>query len=107
MNVPVSLATILTIRENSAGYQRSLFFENISSDTLSIQIQESTDGGATWVLIGTAFSLAAAAKIVKEISSANSNILRIQASGGGDDRDLSIGYSRLFANTATWTDPTL
>ena len=106
MDVPASLSTIVTLRENNS-WGRSLYFENKYSASLSIQIETSGDGGATWALIGTAFALAAAAKIVKEVTAAYPNILRVRASGGGEDRDLYIGYARMFATTNTWTDPTL
>lgn len=105
-DVPVSLSTIVTIREGNT-LQRSLFFQNLTTDTLAIQIEHSSDGGATWALVGTAFSLGSLAQVVKEIASTYTNILRIRASGGGDDRDLYIAYSRAFSDGATWTDPTL
>lgn len=105
-DVPVSLSTIITIREGNT-YARSLYFKNQSSSVLAINIEHSSDGGATWTLVGTAFSLAAAAIAVKEITAAYSNILRIRASGGGDDRDLFVAYARMFDDGATWTDPTL
>ena len=105
-DVPASLTTIVTLREGNT-YARSLYFKNQSSDTLAIQIEHSSDGGATWAIVGTAFSLAAAAIAVKEVAATYSNILRVRASGGGDDRDLFIAYARMFDDGNTWTDPTL
>jgi len=105
-DVPASLSTVVNIRENNS-LERSLFFDNKSSATLSIQIETSADGGTTWSLVGTAFSLTAGSQTVKEIAASYPNQLRIRASGGGDDRDLYIGYARLFSNTSSWTNPTL
>lgn len=106
VNIPVSLSTVLTIRENNS-WQRSLYFKNLSASTLAIQLETSADGGTTWSIIGTAFSLAAGESIAKEISAAYPYILRIRASGGGSDRDLYIGYARMFADGANWTNPTV
>ena len=107
LDVPVALATILTMREGSS-YQRSLYFHNLSSGTISIQIQSSNDGGTVWSLVGTAFSLTTGLLIVKEVAAAVTGILRIQASGGGDDRDLHIAYSRIFDDTGhVWVAPVL
>ncbi len=105
-DVPAALATIVNIREVNS-WQRSLFFENKSSSTLSIQMEHSADGGTTWSIIGTAFTLVAGAKIEKEISTTYPNQLRIRASGGGEDRDLVITYARMFGDGDTWTNPTL
>lgn len=104
--VPASLSTILTIRERNT-YQRSLFFQNLTSSSLSISLEHSSDGGSTWEIVGTAFTLTALTQTVKEVAATYSNILRIRASGGGDDRDLYIGFARIFADGSTWTDPTL
>jgi hypothetical protein len=105
-DVPTALSTIVTIREGNT-YARSLYFKNQSSGTLAIQIEHSSDGGATWALVGTAFSLATGVIVVKEVAATYANILRIRSSGGGDDRDLFIAYARMFDDGATWTDPTL
>ena len=106
-DVPASLSTIVTIRENSSGYQRSLAFQNLTTDSLSIQIEVSNDGGSNWSLVGTAFTLGSLTLVAKEIAASYTNILRVRASGGGDDRDLVITYFRIFADGNTWTDPTL
>lgn len=107
LDVPVSLSTILTMRESST-YQRSLFLRNLSASTLGIQIESSLDGGTTWALVGTAFSLAAGELIVKEVAASVTGILRIRASGGGDDRDLEVAYARIFDDTGhTWVAPVL
>jgi len=105
-DIPASLTTVLNIRENNA-YQRSLYFKNLlGSDTLAFQIETSADGGSTWTLIDTAFSLAAGAIVVKEITA--SNILRVRASGGGTDRDVYIAYARIIADDDhEWVSPAL
>lgn len=106
-DVPVALGTILTIRE-PASYQRSLYFRNISSNTLAVQIEESDDGGSSWSIVGTAFSLGAGIILVKEVAATVTGILRIRASGGGDDRDLHLEYSRAYDDTShIWASPTL
>lgn len=106
-DIPVGLSTVLQIRETNS-YQRMLSFQNHTSSELSIQIEESSDGGATWSVVGTAFvvgALGSASEIVvKSISS--TNILRVRCSGGGDDRDLTISYARLYADaTNMWSSP--
>jgi hypothetical protein len=107
LDVPVSLSTILAIREGNS-YQRSLFLRNLSSSTLGVQIETSNDGGTTWAVVGTAFSLAAGELIVKEVAASVTGILRIRASGGGDDRDLEVAYARIFNDTGhTWVAPVL
>jgi len=104
-DVPVALDTILNVRENSS-WQRSLFIKNLSSSDLAIQLETSTDGGSSWSLIGTAFTLAAGEITVKEIPAENPNIFRVRASGGGDDRDLHITYARIFDdNQHNWVMP--
>jgi len=107
LDVPVSLSTILTMRESST-YQRSLFMRNLGTTTLGIQIESSLDGGTTWAIVGTAFSLASGELIVKEIAATVTGILRVRASGGGDDRDLEVAYARIFNDTGhTWVAPVL
>ena len=105
-DVAVALSTILSVQENNS-YQRSFFFHNLSTGSLSVQIEYSADGGTTWTLVEPAFSIAAGAITAKEVT--NLNILRVRASGGGDDRDLYIGYSRMFLDTGsvTWVKPLL
>ena len=104
-DVPVALATILQIREINS-YQRTLFFQNISTSTLAIQIEESADGGTTWELIDTAFNLGTVGSgsdiAIKNIDSGN--ILRVRASGGGNDRDVSISFARMYlSENNIWT----
>jgi len=107
LDVPIALDTILTIRENNT-YQRSLFFKNLTASDISMQIETSTDGGSTWSLVEAAFSIAANSIEVKEVDA--DNILRLRASGGGNDRDLYIAYARIFDNCCAspeWTKPLL
>lgn len=103
IDVPTALSTIVQIQENNA-YQRSLFFKNLSSSSIAIQIETSADSGETWSLVESAFSLAGGAIIAKEITALN--ILRIRASGGGDDRDLYVAYARMFDDSDNiWQKP--
>ena len=106
-DVPAAQATVLTIRE-VASRQRTLFFENLTTaDTLTILVEYSTDGGSTWMMAVTSFDLDPGEIEVKNVLAAYTGILRVRASGGGEDRDLSIGYSRTFGHTVTWTNPIL
>lgn len=103
IDVPISLATIVQIQENNA-YQRSLYFKNLTTSSIAIQIETSADSGETWSLVEPSFSLAAGTIAVKEVSSLN--ILRIRASGGGDDRDLYVAYARMFDDSDNiWQKP--
>lgn len=105
MDVPVSLSTIVTIRETNS-YQRSFYLWNLYNATLSVQLEYSNDGGATWSLVDTAFSITAGSKEVKEVASTYGQLLRIRASGGGDDKDLYVGYSRMFDSCdGDWVSP--
>lgn len=102
-DIPISLATVLTIRENNT-YQRSLYFSNLTAADISMQIETSADGGTTWSLVEPAFTLSANTIEVREIEAAN--ILRLRASGGGDDRDIYLAYSRIFKDSnREWVSP--
>jgi len=106
LDVPVALATVLTIREANS-YARSVFLHNLTSGSdLAMELQYSNDGGTSWSIIDTAFTLAAGELITKEIESTYGQILRLRASGGGDDRDLHITYARIFDdNQHNWVMP--
>ena len=105
-DVPTGLTTLLTIRELGNGYQRSLWFENLTADDLAIQLESSTDGGTTWALIGTAFTLGDSELIAKDVPAATVGIVRIRASGGSADKDLVIGYTRMFSDSGhIWQSP--
>ena len=102
-DVPISLSTILTIRENNT-YERSLYFKNLTASDISIQIETSADGGSTWSLVDSAFTLSANTIEVKQIEV--TNILRLRASGGGDDRDIYLAYARIFNDAnREWVRP--
>ena len=107
LDVPVSLDTILQIRETNS-YQRTLFFQNLTASALAAQIEESGDGGGTWTLIDTSFAIGIAGSgsdvVIKNISS--TNILRVRASGGGNDRDMYVGFSRMYLDANhIWSSP--
>jgi hypothetical protein len=105
-DIPMSLSVVLNIRENNT-YQRSLYFKNLlGADTLAFQIETSADGGSTWTLIDTAFSVAGGEIVVKEITAPN--ILRVRASGGGNDRDAYIAYARFIEDEDhEWVTPAI
>lgn len=107
-DVASGLSTVLSIRERNS-YSVVLFFRNRGDLELSLQIEESADGGSTWSLVDTAFTLAAAGEdgdvAVKLVAS--DDILRVRGSGGGGDRDLEIAFVRDVNESATWTAPVL
>jgi len=100
IDVPLALTTVLQVRETSS-LQRSFMFQNLTASVISVRIEYSADGGATWTLIDTAFDVGIEGGgtdvIVKNII--QNNILRVRASGGGDDRDMSIGLARAYLST--------
>lgn len=105
--VPAAVSDILTIRETNS-YSRSFCLRNLSDNTLAFQFQEYTASG--WKDLGDPFNLGAAGtttdSVVKLISSTNP--LRIRASGGDNDRDLEVSYTRLYdSDTFTWVLPYL
>jgi len=110
-DVPNIEAVILTVRDVQtiaigAMGNRLLYFENLTADTLSVQIQENSGSG--WVDLGGPFSVGAigsGSEIVwHSIDSVNP--FRIQAQGGGDDTDLVISYTRAYAtDSVNWTAP--
>jgi len=109
LSVPSTLGVILQIRE-TATYQRTLYFRNLSALTLAVQLEYSADGGSTWVLIDTAFNVGAAGSgsdvIVKNVT--NTNILRIKASGGAAGLELYTAYTRMYIDANNiWTSPVL
>lgn len=109
IDVPASLATVLQDREVSS-YQRTFFFRNLSDSTITLVIHESDDGGNSWDTVDTSFTLgpAGAGEDVEVKNVTSSNILRVQASGGGADRDLYLGLVRIYLDsTKVWTRPTL
>ena len=108
VDVPNAVNTVLQIRETSS-YQRTLYFENRDdSATISVVIQKSTDG-STWTNVGVSFDLSPAGGGT-EIATKNvtdTNQLRIRASGGADDQELSVGCVTYYSDTApiVWVSP--
>lgn len=103
MDIPAAEAVILVITESSA-MDRVFYFENLTASAITLTLQESADGGATYTDVTFAdasanpFVLGAVGsgteRIFKHYSSLN--IFRIQGSGGGDDRDILLTYGRYF-----------
>ena len=105
-DVPTAAASILQDRATSS-YQRTLVFHNLSAGTLAITTQYSAAGGEAWTDIET-FNLAAGAMVVKNVT--RTEILRVRASGGGDDRDLAVALFRVDLDARAeklWTTPRL
>lgn len=105
--VPTTLAesTILEIRETNT-YTRVINFKNLTDTTLSIQIEESADGGSSWTAVGSSFTVVADALSVQ--TPASTNIMRIRCSGKNDDYGIEICYSRMLDDaTYVWTQPVL
>jgi len=100
LDVPLAEGTIVTIPDVSP-YQRTFYFRNLTSSVLTITIQESADGGATWIDYAAAFTVGifggGADVVVKNVVS--TGILRLRASGGGNDRDLYLGLTRFYLAT--------
>lgn len=108
-DVPAALGTLLTFREANS-YAKFFGFRNWTASAIAVRIEETPDGGTTWNLVGTQFDVGAVGSgtdiITKHITS--TNMLRIRGSGGGNDRDLEIGVSRVYKDTArSWPSPIL
>lgn len=102
---PVTLAesVVLTIRESNT-FSRFLYFRNLTTATLSIKVEKSDDGGATWTTDIASFDLDSD-DIANKVSTAT-GLLRIKASGIADDRGLSIGYVRQYLDAQhIWGSP--
>ena len=107
LDVPNALATILQDSETSV-LQRTFIFRNLTASELTLTLQESADGGATWSNVGTAFIVDVAGGggdiLVKNVASAN--ILRVRGQGGGGDRDLEVALVSAALDTShIWTNP--
>ncbi len=101
-DVPSAEATLFTLREAN-GFPKVLFFENLTSNTITIRLQESGDGGATFINLGATFDLGpagggAAVEVKKEDTT---NIIRVRGSGGANDRDVLINTGRYYLTGAT------
>ena len=109
-DVPVALSTILQLRETNS-FQRTLVLQNLTASDIAAQIERSADGGSTWALIGTAFTVGAVGggsdvQIQNISATYASNIIRIRCSGGGNDRDLNISFMRMYLDaTHIWSSP--
>lgn len=92
------LSAILYIREGS-DFDRTILLRNKYSSELDVIIQEN-DGSGWLDIYGLAFELGAAgggSEIQGGLITSN-YILRVLAKGGGDDKDLEIGYSNMAAD---------
>lgn len=109
LDVPVGLTTVLQIRESSP-FPRVLFFRNLTDATIAATVEKSTDGGTTWSTVVASFNVGAigsGTEVVAQTITAT-DILRVRASGGGDDRDLMVGFCRMILDSGDiWTAPVL
>ena len=108
IDVPSAVATVLTDRTGSS-YQRTLVLRNLTSVELTYQLQYSADG-TTWTNLGTAVTLGVAGggSDVEIENITNTNILRVRAQGGGEDRDMQVSLMRVLDDSdKVWTRPVL
>jgi len=98
VDVPVAVTTVIDLQETNTK-ERTFVFHNLQAvggDTLSVLIQHSSDGGATWTTAVASFDIDPGEVIVKQVSTSYLSRLRIRASGGGDSRDLEIGILKVY-----------
>lgn len=96
--------TVITLEEMNP-YPKIFIFENLTAVTLAAKIQESSDGGNTYEDIGSAFNIGPAGRgsEVETRYITSSNLLRVRAAGGGNDRDLLLSIGRYYkSGPATW-----
>lgn len=99
VDVPAAAGTLLTDQDSPAA-QRTFVFKNLNDPddlalvTLSLLIEESSDGGATWETNTVAFNVEAGTVEIKNVIS--TNILRVRGSGGTDDRDLEFSLVKIY-----------
>jgi len=109
LDVPAIKSVLLQNRESNT-YQRTLTLRNLTASALTLYLETSTDGGATWSDIEAAFVIGAAGGgadvLIKNIAVAN--MIRLQGQGGGDDRDLQVSLLSAYLDTAhIWPTPAL
>lgn len=99
----LAAATWLTIRESNT-YNRVLSFKNLTNSTLSIKIQTSADGGATWTDHVNTFELAIGEMIAKVATA--TGLLRVVGSGETNTRGILVSYTRYYLDSlAVWQAP--
>ena len=107
ISVTLASATIFQDRENSS-YQRTFYFRNWSTSTISLQFQNYVAGA--WANLGVSFDvdLAGGGNDIVAKNITDSESLRVLGSGGSDDNELDVSFVR-FYNDATfiWTSPVL
>ena len=95
-------ATIFTLVDDLST-PRAVLLHNMGAYTLTCQYQYSTDGGGSWTNLAAAFSLGAAGSgdELDVLKITQSGRIRLKASGGGGDRDLSVLVVRASTSTLT------
>jgi hypothetical protein len=77
---------------------------------MTLYLEKSADGGATWADIGAGFVIGAAGGgadvVIKNVT--DTNLIRLQGQGGGEDRDLQVSLISAYLDTARiWPSPAL
>jgi len=111
LDVPTIAGTVLQDREGN-DYLRLFIFENMTDSSISVTIQQSSDGGGTWAdLSGMPFTLGAVGsgtEVQIKTVGATDNILRVRMSGGNSDRDVVVTLCRYYLDVSkVWSRPML
>ena len=109
LDVPVA-KTVILVNQESNTYQRTLTFRNLTATPITLYLETSVDGGATWTDIVVAFVIGAAGLgadvVIKNV--VVTDPIRVQAQGGGVDRDLQVSLLSVYLDAAhIWTTPAL
>ena len=107
--VPVAKTVILQNREANT-YQRTFVFRNVTAAPLTLYLEKSTDGGATWIPIGVGFVVGVAGLgldvVVKNVI--DPSLIQVQGQGGGNDRDLQVSLMTVYLDALRiWPSPVL
>jgi len=103
LDVSVTEGTVLTIMDSNP-WERVLLLHNRDAVlSLTLQIQKSVDGGATWVDYGSAFTLgidgSGTEVAVKTIL--GSGVFRLRGSGGSNNSELEISLVEFEVTSTT------
>lgn len=106
VDVPALEDAILTVRELNE-FPRIFYFRNLTDSELTLQLQTSVDG-VTWADSGSTFTVGAVASATEIVAKyiTSTSMLRVQGSGGGDDKDLMIAYCMMYQDdNQEWSYP--
>lgn len=83
VDAPAMMTSLLRVLDGSP-FPRALWLENLdSSNTLTVKLESSNDGGITWVLIGTQFTILPGAVEFRALTAAGP-LIRLSGSGSGE-----------------------